>query len=173
MACVLGAKGYEVMIVYLPRKMMVDIDDIPNDFEEQVQKCFAEYTEMTNPAYMYHDKLAFIDRMVELLHGGKDADDAVMDLMKGYLEHEVGEYGNIPSEEDYLSIEFMETCYSQGERDRRLYSKEWFPKQRKHDDDKVMKLLCRAIKAVMEYEWGSDGISNAEREREVKGRTEV
>lgn len=146
------------MIVTLPRRLEVDIDNVPSDFEEQVQKCFSEYTEMTNPRFMYHDKLAFIDRMVELLHETKDSDDAVMDLMKERLEFEVNEYGEFPDERDYLSIEFMEQCFKEGRRSRELYSHEWSKNQRKHDDDKIMKALCRAIKAVMDYEWGSDGI---------------
>lgn len=145
------------MIVKLPRGLEVDIDNVPSDFEKQVQKCFVDYTEMTNPDYMYHDKLCFIDRMVELLHGNKDADDAVMDKMKEYFEYEVSE-GNFPDESDFLSVEFMTDCYSAGEQSRRLYSHEWRKNQREHDDDKIMKLLCRAIKAVMDYEWGGDGV---------------
>lgn len=43
--------------------------------------------------------------------------------------------------------------------DDSMYSHEWKEKQRKHDDDKIMKVLCRAIKAVMDYEWGKDGVN--------------
>lgn len=145
------------MIVRLPRGREIDLDNVPDNLEELIQQDFKVYTEMTNPAYMYHDKLCFIDRVIELLHGAKDADDAVMDLMKDYLEYEVNN-GEIPDESDYLSLDFMETCYSQGVRDREMYSHEWSKKQRKHDDDKIMKLLCRVIKAVMDYGWGQDGV---------------
>ena len=146
------------MIVILPRGLEVDLDNIPDDLEEQVQKCFSEYTEMTNPKFMYHDKLCFIDVMVKELHGNKDADDAVMDAMKDYMEYEVREYGNIPSKEDYLDVEFMEHCYNLGQRSMEMYSHSWQKNQRKHDDDKIMKVLCRATKAVMDYKWGEDGI---------------
>lgn len=146
------------MIVRLPRGLEVDIDNVPSDFEEQVQKCFSEYTEMTNPKYMYHDKLAFIDRMTELLHEGKDKYVAVMELMKDTFEYQVNEYGEFPDERDFLSVEFMEVCYREGQKSRELYSHEWLKHQRKHDQDKIMKVLCRAIKAVMDYKCGEDGI---------------
>ena len=146
------------MIVILPRGLEVDLDNIPDDLEEQVQKCFSEYTEMTNPKFMYHDKLCFIDVMVKKLHGDKDSDDAVMDAMKDYMEYEVREYGNIPSKEDYLDVGFMESCYALGQTSMEMYSHSWRKNQRKHDDDKIMKVLCRATKAVMDYKWGEDGI---------------
>ena len=146
------------MRIILPRGLEVDLDQIPDDLEKQVQNCFSEYTEMTNPKYMFHDKLYFIDVMVKKLHGNQDTDDAVMDAMKDYLEYEVNVHGNIPDKEDYLDIGFMEHCYNLGQRSMEMYSHEWKGKQRKHDDDKIMKVLCLAIKAVMDYEWGNDGI---------------
>jgi hypothetical protein len=146
------------MTIELPRGLEIDLDDIPDNLEEQVQKCFAEYTDGTNPKFMYHDKLCFVDVMVKKLHGDKDSYYAVMDAMKDYLEYEVREYGNIPSKEDYLDVEFMEHCYKLGQRSVEMYSHEWQKKQRKHDDDKIMKVLCRAVKAVMDYEWGKDGV---------------
>ena len=147
------------MKIILPRGLEVDLDNIPDDLEEQVQKCFSEYIMGTNPKFMYHDKLCFIDVMVKKLHGNQDSDDAVMDVMKNYLEYEVKEYGNIPDKDDYLDIGFMKQCYNLGQRSMEMYSHEWKGKQRKHDDDKIMKVLCRAIKAVMDYEWGKDGVN--------------
>lgn len=146
------------MTVLLPRGLEIDLDNIPDDLEEQVQEVFSEYTEGTNPKFMYHDKLCFIDVMVKELHGNKDSDDAVMDAMKDYLEHEVKDQGRIPDSSDYLDIGFMEQCYNLGQRSMELYSHQWASKQRKHDNDKIMKVLCRAIKAVMDYEWGKDGV---------------
>ena len=146
------------MTIILPRGLEVDLDNIPDDLEEQVQKAFSEYTEGTNPKFMYHDKLCFIDVMVKKLHGNKDSDDAVMDAMKEYLEYEVREQGHVPDSSDYLDVGFMEHCYNLGQRSMELYSHQWMPKQRKHDNDKIMKVLCRAIKAVMDFEWGKDGV---------------
>lgn len=146
------------MKVRLPRKMIIDLDHVPEDFEKQIQDCFKGYTEMTNPDYMFHDKLCFIDLMVEYLHNRADADDEVMELMKDQFEYEVRETGEFPDESDYLSTAFMEDCFRLGVRKCALYSHEWSKDQCNHDDDKIMRLLCRAIKAVMDYEWGCDGV---------------
>ena len=104
------------MKIILPRGLEVDLDNIPEDLEVLVAECFKEYTEATNPKYMYHDKLAFIDLMIRKIHGNKDPEDAVMDAMKDYLEYEVKEYGNIPDQSDYLDFSFMEQCYNLGRR---------------------------------------------------------
>ena len=146
------------MKIILPRGLEVDLDDIPVDLEEQVQKCFAEYTKGTNPKYMYHDKMLFIDVMAKRAHGGKDPEDTVMDAMKDYLEYRVNTYGEIPDASDYLDTGFMEHCYDLGQRSASLYDHE-FIKDQGNYDDKIMKVLCRAIKAVMDYEWGKDGIN--------------
>ena len=146
------------MKIILPRGLEVDLDNIPEDLEEQVQKCFSEYTRGTRPDFMYHDKLLFIDRMAERAHRAKDTDDAVADAMKGYLEYKVKEYGEIPDTSDYLNIEFMEHCYNLGQRSTRLYDHE-FIKDQGNYDDRIMKVLCRAVKAVMDYEWGKDGVN--------------
>ena len=147
------------MKILLPRGLEVDLDNIPEDLEEQVQKCFAEYTEETNPKYMFHDKLLFIDVMIKKIHGNKDPEDAVMDAMKDYLEYEVKEYGNIPDKDEYLDVQFMEQCYKIGRESAALYSHEFIKGQKKYDDDKILKVLCRAIKAVVVYEWGKDGVN--------------
>lgn len=146
------------MIIKLPRGLEIDLDNIPDNLEEQVQRCFAEYTEETNPKFMYHDKLCFIDVMVKKLHGGRDSDDAVMDAMKDYLEYEVKEQGCIPDSNDYLDVGFMEHCYNLGQRSMEMYSRNWDGAKLKHDADKIMKVICRATKAVMDYEWRKDGV---------------
>ena len=51
--------------INLPRGLEVDIFDLPEDFEEQVEQAFREYTSGTAKAYMYVDKLGFIARSVE------------------------------------------------------------------------------------------------------------
>ena len=146
------------MIIKLPRELEIDLDNIPDNLEEQVQRCFAEYTEGTNPKFMYHDKLCFIDVMVKKLHGDRDSDDAVMDAMKDYLEYEVKEQGCIPDSNDYLDVGFMEHCYNLGQRSMEMYSRNWDRAKLKHDADKIMKVICRATKAVMDYEWRKDGV---------------
>ena len=146
------------MIIKLPRGLEIDLDNIPNNLEEQVQKCFSEYTEGTNPKFMYHDKLCFIDVMVKKLHGYRDSDDAVMDAMKDYFEYKVKAQGRIPDSNDYLDVGFMEHCYNLGQRSMEMYSRNWDRAKLKHDADKIMKVICMATKAVMDYEWRKDGV---------------
>lgn len=137
------------MIVHLPRDLYIDIDNIPEDFELQVQQKFAEYTEGTHPDYMFQDKLAFIDLTVKRLHGDKDSQEAVMDLMKDTFEFNVKEYGDFPGESDFLSVEFMEQCYTTGKESQRLHSH--FETEEHHIYEKIEKLLLRLIQAVLDY----------------------
>ena len=50
------------MRIDLPRMDTFDLNEVPSNFRELVQTAFAEYTEGTNPDYMYQDKLCYIDR---------------------------------------------------------------------------------------------------------------
>lgn len=136
------------MIINLLRGLSFDLDNLPEDFEEQVTKAFAEYTECTHPDYTFQDKLLFIDVIVKLLHGDKEDSKAVMDLMKDTFEYQVSEYGDFPDESDFLTIEFMEYCYRQGKEDQRLYSRYGVDR---HDEEKIEKMLIRLIKTVLAY----------------------
>lgn len=49
------------MIIALRRGVTVDPMKLPEDFEQQVQEAFREYTKGTAPEYRYQDKLKFID----------------------------------------------------------------------------------------------------------------
>lgn len=133
----------------LPRDLIVDTDNIPEDFEHQVQKVFAEYTELTAKDYTFQDKLMFIDVCVNILHGEKDNREAVMELMKDTFEYQVTEYGTFPNESDFLTTEFMEVCYEEGKRSQKMYSRYGVDR---HEEEKIEKMLIRLIKAVMDYE---------------------
>jgi hypothetical protein len=69
-------------IINFPRGLEVDIFNLPEDFKEQVEQAFKEYTSGTAKAYMYVDKLGFIDRCVECLNGDEDSDDVVNSLVE-------------------------------------------------------------------------------------------
>ena len=138
------------MIITLLRGITVDIDNIPEKFDEIISESFGEYTEETNPDFTYLDKLLYIDQTVKRLHKVNDSYEAVKSLMIDFFEGEVDELGNIPNKEDYLSIEFMERCYERGQQDGRLYSFEFCDDR--YDNEKIMKILCRIIKVVMDYE---------------------
>lgn len=141
------------MKIRLPRDIYVDIDNVPENFEEIIQKSFSEFTEMTAEAYTFEDQLYYIDLCLHYLHKEQDPDDEVMDEMKQRFEYEIKEYGEFPDENDFLSTEFMEDCYELGKKKHELYSKDYA--ENWHDNEKIEKILIRVIKAVMAY--GEEG----------------
>lgn len=140
------------MILHLVRDLTVDPYNVPDDFDYQVKKAFSEYTEGTADDYTFQDKLCFIDRCIHKMHGDKDTDDAVMDCMKEYMEYSIKNEGEIPDEDDYLTLEFMETCYNAGKESQRMYSHGYVGCKDRHDEEAVEKVLIRIIKAVLDYE---------------------
>lgn len=138
------------MKIKFPRGIVIDTNQIPEDFDDIIRKSFEEYTEGTSKAYTYQDKLAYIDVCRKLLHKAEDAQNCVIKLMKERMEYEVSEYGSIPDKEDYLSAEFMEHCFVEGRTN--LYHHYTGDH---HIDDKIMALLVRAIKVVINYEDGT------------------
>lgn len=135
------------MKIKFPRNVIIDTDNIPQNFEDLIRASFEAYTEGTAKDYTYQDKLAYIDLCRKYLHRAEDTSDCVLALMKDYLEYEVTEQGEIPDKEDYLSVEFMATCYENGRTN--LYD-HYTGNHRV--DDKIMDLLARAIKVVINYE---------------------
>ena len=142
------------MKVRFPKGIVVDLDNVPEDFEEQIQKAFGDYTYGTAKDYRYQDKLAFIDKIVEKLHKGGDSWDAVKALLMDRFEYELDECGDLPDRDDFESVEFMEECYTKGREDGRLYYQ--FRDDRgivdHHVYEKIMMLEYQAIKAVIEWE---------------------
>jgi len=141
------------MKITLPRGLSFDLDNIPEDFDEQIRKTFHDYTDGTNPAYMFEDKLAFIDRTLEYLHHTADEDSygTVKSLCLERMEYQINEYDEFPDMEDYRCFEFMETCYLVGRDSHRLYDgNTCFAKDHK-DNEKIYKLLIRIMKIVLDY----------------------
>lgn len=136
--------------INLPRGLEVDIFDLPEDFKEQVEQAFREYTSGTAKAYMYVDKLGFIDRCVEHLNGDKDSDDVVNSLVEEATIAEWRSNGEIIKEDDIYSFEFMENCYRKGKEDAKLNSH--FGTDDYHIYDQIQKVLVRIIRVVMNYE---------------------
>lgn len=140
------------LTVSLPKGLTVDVYDLPEDFESQVQKAFSEFTQGTAKDYTFMDKLRFIDLASYYLHGGKDEEEAVRELIHNKLDYELDEFGNFPDESDYLSVEFMEMCYSEGRRSQRLDSDGFKDVDSYKDREQIEKMLLRFIKAVIDYE---------------------
>ena len=137
------------MTIELPRGLKIDIDNVPENLEELVAKSFAEYTEDTHKNYTYQDKLCYIDVMVQKLHHA-DSTAAVNDEIKARFEYELEENGIIADKDEFFSQEFMEACYDRGTEDNSLYSRTYFNDC--HANEKVMKILVRVIKAVINWE---------------------
>lgn len=136
--------------INLPRGLEVDIFNLPEDFKEQVEEAFEMYTSGTAKAYMYVDKLGFIDRCVECLNGNEDSDDTVNTLVEEAMIAKWRDNGGIIKENDIYSFEFMKDCYRKGKEDARLNSH--FGTDDHHIYDQIQKVLVRIIKVVMNYE---------------------
>ena len=136
------------MIITLPRGIKVDTENIRPDLAEIVSREFGKYTTGTSEAYTYQDKLCFIDLMTEKLHDA-DSSEKVRRYIKDTFNRRLDEYGEIADESEFLTIEFMETCYDIGQEDHRLYStkftEDW------HTNEKIMQIEMIVIKAVMDW----------------------
>lgn len=134
------------MKVKFASNVEIDLAHIPEDFEDRIRESFKEFTTETAKDYTYQDKLAYIDVMRRRLHKAHDAEECVRNLMHEMLDYEVIEHGDIPDREDYLSVEFMTSCFDAGRTN--LYAH--YTNDR-HVDEAIMQLLVRAIKVVINY----------------------
>lgn len=135
--------------INLPRGLEVDIFDLSEDFKEQVERAFREYTSGTAKEYMYVDKLGFIDCCVEHLNGDEDSDDVVNSLVEEAMISEWRNNGEIIKEDDIYNIDFMEECYRKGKEDAKLSSR--FRTDDHHIYDQIQKVLVQVITIVMNY----------------------
>lgn len=141
--------------IRLPRGLEVDIFNLPEDFKEQVEQAFEKYTSGTAKAYMYADKLGFVDRCIEFLNGDKNSDDVVNSLIEETMIAEWRNNGEIIKEDDIYSFEFMEDCYGAGREHSSLHSH--FGNDDHHIYDQIQKVLVQVITIVMNYKDKGDG----------------
>lgn len=125
--------------INLPRGLEVDVFDLPEDFKEQVEQAFKEYTSGTAKAYMCIDKLGFIDRCVEYLNGKVDSNSAVNTLVEEAMIAEWRNNSEIIKEDDIYSIDFMKDYYRKGKKDAKLNSH--FGTDDHHIYDQIQKVL--------------------------------
>lgn len=137
------------MIITLPRGVNIDIDKVPENLEEIVQNTFSEYTHGTAREYTYEDKLMFIDVLMKNLHHA-DAYTDVNDLITNRFEYNLKEQGELTAPEEFLSVEFMQEFYEEGQRSCKLRSFDYAEERR--DCEKIMKIVVRVITAVMNWE---------------------
>ena len=138
------------MTIKLPRNLVFDLDEIPDEFEQIISRSFGEFTKGTSSDYRYQDKLLYIDHCVRLLHGDKTTNNAVRELIHEQVDYQLDEDGTMPDKSDFMGEEFMEQCYEKGLNSARLYSE--YQTRGGRTDEKILKLLCRIIKTVICWE---------------------
>ena len=127
-----------------------DIDDVPANLEQLIQKDFESYTSGTSDEFLYQDKLSYIDLIVNCFHRTADASEGVKRVIRDRIDYEIDEYREIPSKDDFYNIAFMEECYLAGKESHSLNSH--FDQNDHHIYDKLMMAEYRAIRAVVSYE---------------------
>ena len=142
------------MIIKFPKGIKVDLDNIPEDFEEQIKAAFSYYTAGTSKNFRYQDKLSFIDNIVEGLHKAYDEWDRVKQYLHDRFEYDLENGSGIPDTDDYDGLEALQDVYRIGREDGRLYYQfeDEHGLKDHHVYDKIMELEYRAIKVVIDYE---------------------
>nr|DAZ62954.1 MAG TPA: hypothetical protein [Caudoviricetes sp.] len=135
--------------INLPRGLEVDIFNLPEDFKEQVEQAFKEYTSGTVKAYMYVDKLGFIDSCVRYINGDKNSYDVVDEKVEDFITTQWREYGQLDNKDDVYSADFMADCYAEGVRNAVLCSH--FGTDDHHIYDQIQKVLVQVITIVINY----------------------
>ena len=136
--------------IKLPRGLEVDIFNLPENFDEEINRVFGEYTQETSEDYRDCDRLGFIDLCVRYINGDKDRYDVVDEKVEDYITSQWREYGQLDNKDDVYGIEFMADCYAEGIRNAALCSH--FGADDHHIYDQIQKVLVRIIRVVMSYE---------------------
>lgn len=135
--------------IKLPRGLEVDIFRIPENFDEEINRVFGEYTKETSEEYRDCDRLGFIDCCVRHINGDKDRYDVVNEKVKDFITCQWEEYGELNNEDDVYSYDFMTDCYAEGAQNAVLCSH--FGTNDHHIYDQIQKVLVRVIRVVMNY----------------------
>lgn len=135
--------------IKLPRGLEVDIFRIPENFDEEINRVFGEYTKETSEEYRDCDRLGFIDCCVRHINGDKDRYDVVNEKVKDFITCQWEEYGELNNEDDVYSYDFMTDCYAEGVQNAVLCSH--FGTNDHHIYDQIQKVLVRVIRVVMNY----------------------
>lgn len=136
--------------IELPRGVVVDVFNLPDDFEERIIKSFKDYTAEMEKEYRYRDKLGYIDCCVQHLNGdNKNPYDIVNDIVENRILYEWREYREIIKESGVYCVDFGYDCYQKGEENAKLYSH--FGSDDHHIYDQIQKVLVKVITIVMNY----------------------
>lgn len=140
----------EKYLIELPRGVVVDIFNLPENFKEIVEKTFSEYTEGIAKDYQFCDKLSFIDVLMRNINNCEDSYEAVNKLVEGKLIYEWRENGIFITADDVYSVDFMERCYEAGRDSARLYSQ--YGLTNHHIYEQIQKVIVKVITIIMNYE---------------------
>lgn len=136
--------------INLPRGLEVDIFNLPDNFDEEINRVFGEYTQKTVKDYRDCDRLRFIDCCVRHINGNKKSYDVVDEKVEDFITAQWREYGQLDNKDDVYSADFMADCYSAGVQNAVLCSH--FGTDDHHIYDQIQKVLVRVITIVMNYE---------------------
>lgn len=136
-------------IIKLPRDVEVDVFNLPENFKEIVEETFSQYTDGTSKDYRYCDKLSYIDILIANINNARNSYDVVNKLVKERFAHEWEEFGQLITEDDIYSSEFMEECYSAGVDNASLYSR--YGTDDHHIYDQIQKVVVKVITIIMNY----------------------
>lgn len=136
--------------IELPGSVIVDVFNLPDDFEERVIESFKNYAEETAKEYRYCDKLKYIDCYVWSLNDYKYSEEAVNDLVEKCILCKWRESKEIIQEDDICCFKFMKDCYKKGKEDASLYSH--FGSNDNYIYEQIQKVLVKVITIVMNYE---------------------
>lgn len=128
----------------------IDLVHPPENLEEIVAEQFGQFTHGTAEDFTDCDRLSFIENIRSSMYS--DEQDGVMEIIHDYIDYEINELGgDIPTKDDYDTVEMMQWCYEKGER-RFDFAKETDAIDFK-DKLKAEHTLCRIIKTVMNWEY--------------------
>lgn len=136
--------------IKLPIGLEVDIFNLPENFDEEINLAFGEYTKETSKDYRDCDRLGFIDCCVRRINGDKDRYDVVAQKVVDYITDQWKECGQLDNKDDVYSADFMADCYAEGVQNAVLCSH--FRTDDHHIYDQIQKVLVRIIRVVMNYE---------------------
>lgn len=136
--------------IKLPRGVIVDIFNLPKNFETQIIESFKKYIANTEKKYRYRYKLEYIDFCVRYLNGDKYPDNVVNDLVENRIIYEWRESKKIIQEDDICCFKFMKNCYKKGKEDASLYSH--FGSNDNYIYEQIQKVLVKVITIIMNYE---------------------
>lgn len=139
----------KVMLYLKPRTGAVTIDLVnpPDDLEELISRCFAEYTEGTAEDYTDVDRLCYIDLIRKRLYN-KDFYEYREEMAHSKLDYALECDSSFDLDDDIdSSLDFAEQAYKDG------FMPLYFTRSglSLHDTNAVRRTLVRIIKTIMEW----------------------